>query len=248
MTSRKTSSRGDRSIYVSQNKKIDWTFVLRELPWTAKQEQLIQLLLRKDVKCVFIKGPAGTSKSLTAVYVALKLLLEKKVSDIIYIRPAVESASHSLGHLPGDIDDKMGPYTVPFHDKLDELIDKGALAKLNSEKRLQTYAINFLRGTHLAVKAIIVDEAQSATFRDLVTTITRVGEFSKLIVCGDPKQSDLKNGSRHDFEKIIQIFDNPESQQQGIYTFEFTKEDIVRSEFVRFVVEQLEKSGYGEIV
>ncbi len=241
------SGRDDHSKYVCQNKKIAWQFAIRELPWTEKQQQLIRLLQDHDTKCVFIKGPAGTSKSIVAVYAALKMVLDKKVSDIVYIRPAIESASHSLGHLPGDINEKLGPYLVPFHDKLSELIDKGSIDKLTAEGRLQTFAVGFLRGLHLAVKAIIVDEAQSATFRDLVTTITRTGEFSKLIICYDPKQSDLKNGSRHDIEKLVECFNDEESRARGIHTFEFTKDDIVRSEFVKFVVGKLEDKGYSDI-
>lgn len=242
------SGRDDHSKYVYQSKKIDFALVVKELPWTPKQQQLIQLLQDKTTKCVFIRGPAGTSKSIVAVYAALRMLTEKRVSDIIYIRSAVESASHGLGYLPGSVEDKLGPYLVPFHDKLEELLDTATIKKLTSEGRLQAFAVGFLRGVHLAVKAIIVDEAQSLGFHDLVTITTRIGPHSKLIVCYDPAQSDLKNSNRHDIEKFVKVFNDEECRQQGIHTFEFTKEDIVRSEFVKFIVGKLEQCGYGDTV
>ena len=242
----KDVSRASRDVskHVHQNKKVDFTFNIRDLPWTSKQQQFIQLVQDKNTKCVMVKGPAGTAKSCLAVYTLLHLLLNKKISDIIYIRPAVESASKSLGHLPGDLSDKIGPYTVPFYDKLEELLEQGVITRLIAENRLQTYAINYLRGCHFAVKGIIVDEAQSATFHDLVTVITRMGEFSKMLIVGDPNQSDLHNGNSHDFDKLCQMFDDEQSREQGIHTFEFTSDDIVRSEFVKFVVKKLEASGY----
>lgn len=249
--SSKTAGKGrdvkDRSKYVHQNNKLDWTFGIRELPWTEKQQQLLKLLQDKATKCVFITGPAGSSKTLVSVYSALKALNERKVSDIVYIRSAVESASQSLGFLPGDADDKMGPYAVPFMEKLEELLDSNAVTKLTQDGRLKTYAINYLRGLHMSVKYIIVDEAQSVTLKDLVTIVTRMGEHSKLVICGDLKQSDLKNGNRHDFEKFSRMFNDQDSQDAGIFQFEFTKEDIVRSEFVKFVVGKLEQHGYGDI-
>lgn len=222
----------------------------------ARHIDRVEQLDQRECVCIKIDDPnelyitdnyVVTHNTIVAVYAALKALLEKKISEVVYIRAAVESSSQSLGHLPGEIGDKMGPYTVPFEEKLSELLEGGTLKRLSDDNRLQTYAINYLRGLHFAVKGIIVDEAQNATLKELVTIITRMGEFSKLIVCGDPKQSDLKNGNKHDFEKLIAMFSDQESQDAGIHVFEFTKEDIVRSEFVKFVVGKLEQHGYGDI-
>jgi phosphate starvation-inducible protein PhoH len=87
---------------------------------------------------------------------------------------------------------------------------------------------------------IIVDECQNITFKELVTTITRLGEFSKIIFLGDPYQSDLPPNKSGGFSKMCKMFSGEDSQEHGVYHFKFTKEDIVRSEFVKFVVNKLE--------
>ena len=235
-----TKGRGDTSPYVHQNKKLDFKIDIGELPWTPRQREFIQLAQRKDVKAIFCKGPAGTAKTILAVYTMLGALNDKKISDITYIRPIVESSANPLGHLPGTIDDKIGPYTIPFQDKCAELLNKTTVERLIREERITTQAINFLRGQHFAVKGIIVDEAQNANMRDLTTILTRIGEFTKLMILGDPKQSDVFKGKENDFTKMFNTFDDQESKDQGIHTFTFTHDDIVRSDFVKFVVKKLE--------
>jgi phosphate starvation-inducible PhoH-like protein len=230
----------DTSPYVFQREKIAFEFPIKELPWTEKQKELIDIILNKDTRCVFIEGPAGTSKTITAVYAALNLIKTKKISDIIFVRSAVESADSKIGYLPGSIDEKFEAYMVPFMEKLEELLEKGALNRLRHDERFSAMPVNYIRGLHWAAKLIIVDEAQNITFRELVTTITRMGEFSKIIFCGDPMQSDLPENKSGGFSKICDIFSDEESKKFGIHHFEFTKDDIVRSEFVKFVVEKLE--------
>lgn len=227
--------------YVFQRDKVSYDFLVRELPWTEKQKELIALSLNKNVKCVLIKGPAGSSKTLTAVYCALQLLRNKKISDIIFIRSAVESADSKIGYLPGTIDEKLEAYMIPFMEKLDELLQIGDRNKLKNDNRFSTTPVNYIRGLHWPAKCIIVDECQSITIKELITTITRIGQFSKVFFLGDPKQSDLPTGKSGGFETLFDLFNDEESKAQGIYTFEFTEEDIVRSDFVKFIVKKLEK-------
>jgi len=227
--------------YVYQRDKVNYDFAIKELPWTEKQKQLIELGLDKNVKCIFIKGPAGSSKTLTAVYLALQLLRMKKMSDIIFIRSAVESADSKLGYLPGSIDEKLEAYMIPFMEKLEELLQANDRFKLKNDGRFSTTPVNYIRGLHWPAKCIIVDECQSITLKELITTVTRIGQFSKLFLLGDPKQSDLPVGKSGGFETLYDLFNDEESKAQGIYTFEFTEEDIVRSDFVKFIVKKLEK-------
>lgn len=227
--------------YVFQRDKVSYDFAIRELPWTEKQRQLIELGLNKNVKCVLIKGPAGSSKTLTAVYLALQLLRMKKVSDIIFIRSAVESADSKLGYLPGSIDEKLEAYMIPFMEKIEELLVAADRNKLKHDNRFSTTPVNYIRGLHWPAKCIIVDECQSITIKELITTITRIGQFSKVFLLGDPKQTDLPAGKAGGFEALYELFNDEESREQGLYTFEFTEEDIVRSDFVKFIVKKLEK-------
>ncbi len=84
-----------------------------------------------------------------------------------------------------------------------------------------------------------MDEAQNCTFSELVTVATRMGLFSKLIILGDPLQSDLANGKRKGFPDFWDLFDDTESREHGIVTFEFNEEDILRSELVRYIVHKV---------
>jgi phosphate starvation-inducible protein PhoH len=226
--------------YVFQRSKVTYEFAVRELPWTEKQKALIELCLNKQVKCVFIKGPAGCSKTLTSVYVGLQLLKLKKVSDIIFVRSAVESADSKIGYLPGTIDEKLEAYMVPFMEKIDELLQVGDKNKLKNDGRFSTTPVNYIRGLHWPAKCIIVDECQSITKKELITTITRIGQFSKVFLLGDPKQTDLPAAKAGGFEELYTLFSDEESKENGIYTFEFTEEDIMRSDFVKFIVKKLE--------
>jgi len=215
------------------------TFYIDELKWTEKQKKFIDISLKKSTRVILCKGPAGSSKTLIAVYSALNLLNLSKVSDIIYMRSAVESSDSRLGFLPGDADEKLHYYNLPFMDKLDELLHETTVKKLQKEKRVSIHPVNFARGMSWNSKAVVLDEAQNSSIREIVTVLTRIGKFSRAFILADPMQSDLKNGQRGGFEKIFHIFDNEESRKMGIETFEFATEDIVRSELTKFIVSKV---------
>ena len=241
VTNKPETNPKDNSPYVWQRDKIDFEFNIRELPWTENQKKLIETILDKTNKCIFIEGPAGVSKTSTAVYAGLQLLKQKKVSDIIFVRSAVESADSKIGYLPGTIDEKFEAYMAPFVEKMEEFLDVGTVKRLHAESRVSAMPVNYIRGLHWPAKCIIVDECQNITFRELITTITRLGEFSKIILLWDPYQSDLPANKSKGFEKILNMFSDEDSKKHGIQTFKFTKEDIVRSEFVKFIVSKLEE-------
>ena len=187
-----------------------------------------------------MSGPAGTSKTALAVYCSLLLLNEKRKSEIIYVRSIVESASHSMGFLPGLAEDKLKPYITPLVDKLEEFLPAGDITKLFADERIKPAPVNYLRGASYNANVIIVDEAQNLDFKELTTVITRIGRFGKFFILGDPMQSDLKHKDVSGFKPMMDIFNNEESQNQGIYSVEFGKEDIMRSEILKFIIEQIE--------
>jgi phosphate starvation-inducible protein PhoH len=217
-------------------------FYIEELPWTEKQKRFIEISQSKNTRLVLCKGPAGSSKTLTAVYAALQLLNQSKVSDVIYMRSAVESSDSRLGFLPGDADEKLHYYNLPFMDKLDELLNEETVKKLQKEKRVSIHPVNFARGMSWNGKAILLDEAQNSSFREIVTVLTRIGKYSRCFIMADPMQTDLKNGNRGGFEKLYHIFDDEDSRQMGIHTFEFNEEDIVRSELTKFIVSKINEN------
>jgi len=236
----KTSSVQDTSPRVHQREKIDYTLNLRGLDWTQKQKAFIELATHKDTKIVFLSGVSGTSKSVLAVYCALLLLNEKKVSDLIYVRSIIESASQSLGSLPGDADMKLSPFASVVYDKLEELLPSGDIKKLINDQRVKPTPVNYLRGASYNAKVIVLDECQNLTWAETVTVLTRIGKFTKYFILGDPMQTDLKHKEQSGFRPMFDIFNNEESQAQGIYCVEFGKEDIMRSEILKFIVEQIE--------
>jgi len=229
----------DKSPKILQRDKFKEEIKIRELNWTDKQKAFIDIALNKDVKMMFISGPAGSSKTLLSIYCALQLIKDKKVSDIMYIRSPVESSDSKIGYLPGDADEKLKYYNLPFADKLEELLSKQYIEALNNQGRLQSHPLSFVRGMSWNCKAIILDEAQNCTQKEIVTLMTRVGEFSKCFVLADPDQSDLGNGKSGGFEKLQAIFGDEESKEKGIYSFHFTEDDIKRSDLVKFIVKKL---------
>ena len=142
-----------------------------------------------------------------------------------------------MGYLPGEIDSKISPYMEPLYDKLNELLPKNEIDLLKKDQRLITIPLGFLRGLHFNAKFIFCDEAQNMTTKELITIMTRIGCYSKIIIAGDPEQSDV-NG-KTGFVKMMNIFDDEESRQNKMHVFRFTEEDIRRSELVKFIVKKL---------
>lgn len=232
-----------QSPYVYQRDKIDFSLNVRELPWTEKQKEIIKLFLDKNTKMLILKGPAGTSKTLLGIYLGLHLLNDKKVSDMILVRSAVESSDAKLGYLPGSVDEKMSCYVTPFKDKLTELLKKNEVDKLEKDDRIVTCPINYLRGLHFAVKFICADELQNSTRKEIQTLLSRMGEFSKVMLCGDTEQIDLPYG-KSGFQDVYDMFNDEESKNMGIYCVELGEEDIVRSEFCKYVTNKFKKLNY----
>lgn len=230
----------DHSPSIPQRSKIKLALNIYKRELTEKQKQFLDLASDKCSKVIFVSGPAGTSKTFLAVLQALYMLNEKKVSDIIYVRSAVESSDAKLGFLPGEADQKLAPYIQPLLDKLTELLPKSEIDCLLKEDRVIGVPVGFLRGLNWNAKVIIADEAQNMSFKELFTLITRTGEFSKVFILGDPEQSDINGKSG--FIKMMDNFRDEESKQNGIHTFQFTEDDIVRSGLVKFIIKKVKKS------
>ena len=211
-------------------------FHIENFDWTDRQKEFINIALAKESKILFAKGPAGCSKTLLSVYCALHLLNEGKVSEIVYIRSAVESSDSRMGFLPGDADQKLHFYNLPFLHKMEELVCPNVIKKLQKDERVSTYPVNFCRGMSWNSKCLIFDECQNSTLKEIVTVLTRLGMGSKCFVLADPAQTDLKNGARGGYEKIQSVFGDEESEEFVINTFEFDETDVVRSELVKFLV------------
>ena len=215
---------------------------LNQFSWTEKQKEFFKIALDYSTNIVFVGGPAGTSKTLLSVYCGLQLLNMKTVDDIMYLRSAVESSDKSLGYLPGDANEKLRFYNLPFLDKLDELLIETKAEKLEEQKRVSMFPVNFARGMNWKHKCIILDEAQNSSSKEIITVLTRMGEGCRCFILADPMQTDLKNENiQGGFEGLTKVFSDEESIKMGVYSFNFTEEDVMRSELVKFLIKKIKE-------
>ena len=216
------------------------TIKVNQLPWTDKQKDFFKVALNHDTRIMFVNGPAGTSKSLLSVYCGLQLLNMKAISDIMYLRSAVESSESKLGFLPGTAEEKLRFYNLPFLDKLDELLPTTRAEKLEQEGRISMFPVNFARGMNWRSKCVILDEAQNSSMKEITTVLTRLGKGSRCFVLADPSQTDLRNRDQiGGFEKLYKVFTDQQSQEMGIHTFAFNTDDIMRSALCKFIVKKI---------
>lgn len=220
----------------SMERKIE--FKQRKFKFSEKQKQLLEICLNPDTKAVFITGPAGSSKTYMAVYAALNLLATNKDWDMTYIRSLAESADRGIGSLPGTVEEKFMPFLIPLEDKMEEIITAPTMVNLRKDQVINVMPVNFVRGANWCNKVVVCDEAQNFSKKELITLITRIGENSKLLLCGDLMQSDIRATG---FCSFINLFDDEESRKNGIHVFRFDKEDIYRSEILKFIIQKLEQ-------
>ena len=202
-------------------------------------DDFLEICFKDLCKMCLVDGPAGSAKTYLAVFVALQLLRTQKIEEIVYIRSVVESASKSMGSLPGEVEEKFLPWSLPLIEKLNELLDRSTIDTLMKEGYIKCVPVNYTRGLTFRNACVVVDESQNLTREELTTILTRFGENSKYIVVGDTQQSDI--GNKSGFKAIFNAFNTQDSVEHGLHTFKFTELEIVRSEILKYIVKVLEK-------
>jgi predicted ribonuclease YlaK len=200
-------------------------------PLTANQKLFFDAYKRGDY-FVALHGVAGTGKTFCALYKAIEEVLDKSnpFDKIIVVRSAVQS--REIGHLPGDVNEKMEIYQQPYRQICETLFGrKDAWDRLEEQHHISFISTSFIRGMSFDDAIIIVDEMQNLTYEEIDTVMTRVGYRSKIIWCGDYRQTDL-NKRKNDVTGILKFFDI--AQHMSAFTrIEFTVDDIVRSSLVK---------------
>jgi phosphate starvation-inducible protein PhoH len=200
-------------------------------PLTENQKKFFEAYKRGDY-FIALHGVAGTGKTFCAMYKALEEVMDKNnpFKKIIVVRSAVQS--REIGHLPGDISEKMEIYQQPYRQICETLFErKDAWDRLEEQGFIEFISTSFIRGMSFDDAIIIVDEMQNMTFEEIDTVMTRVGYRSKIIWCGDYRQTDL-NKKRNDVSGILKFFDIAH-HMKAFTRFEFTPDDIVRSSLVK---------------
>ena len=212
-------------------------------PLTENQRRVFELY--ENAKIMLLHGVAGTGKTFIALYHALEEVLDKQntFEKVVIVRSAVPS--RDIGHLPGDEKEKTEVYTEPYVDICRTLFNRqDAYQRLIEQGHIQFLITSFVRGITLDDSIIIVDECQNMTDMELNSIITRVGDRSKIIFCGDFRQTDLyKKTDLSGLKKFMVIAD----MMPSFKNIEFGVEDIVRSPLVKeYILARLEyESRYG---
>jgi len=204
------------------------------VPRSATQVTYMRSLARDDI--IFALGPAGTGKTYLAVAQAVSQLITGSVQRLILSRPAVE-AGEKLGFLPGDMKDKVDPYLRPLYDALYDCMPPEQVERRIESGEIEIAPIAFMRGRTLADAFVILDEAQNTTREQMKMFLTRFGQNSRMVICGDPKQVDIPGGDH--MSGLADAVGKLE-HVEGFGTIRFTAADVVRHPIVGRIVEAYE--------
>src|SRR6056300_1443044 len=161
------------------------------------EEQKLAKQTILDNTITLLAGGAGSGKTLLSCNVALDGLLRRMYEKIIITRPTV--SKEEIGFLPGDLREKMDPWVQPIYQNLFSLYDKTKVEKLIEEGKIEIVPVSFMRGRTFLDSCVIVDEAQNVTHEQMEMIVTRLGLRSKMMVCGDDHQIDLKKKAESGF-------------------------------------------------
>ncbi len=204
------------------------------VPRTPAQAHYMRALTTHDM--IFALGPAGTGKTYVAVAQAVAQLITGSVQRLILSRPAVE-AGERLGFLPGDMKEKVDPYLRPLYDALYDCLPAEQVERRIASGEIEVAPIAFMRGRTLADAFVILDEAQNTTPAQMKMFLTRFGQNSRMVVCGDPNQVDIPGGvAASGLADAVGRLEGVE----GIAMARFTAGDVVRHPIVGRIVEAYE--------
>lgn len=188
---------------------------------TAKHVMYRNILKKKNTPLIIATGPAGTGKTMLPCIQGESHVRNGLYNRVILTRPLVSVASESIGHLPGNVNEKLSPW---MNHMLDYCMDYD---------NIDTIPLGFMRGATWNDAWIIADEMQNSTPSQMKTLLTRVGENSTVVVTGDLSQSDIDG--RNGLDDLLQKIKLDEHRYKYVNHITFDIDDIMRSDFVKYV-------------
>jgi phosphate starvation-inducible PhoH-like protein len=203
------------------------------------QQRYLECMDQHDV--VFGVGPAGTGKTYLAVAKAIEAMKRGAVRRLVLVRPAVE-AGEKLGFLPGDLQQKIDPYLRPMYDALQDLLDPRTRMRWLESEVVEVCPLAYMRGRTLNRAFVILDEAQNTTVPQMLMFLTRLGEGSRMVVTGDPSQTDLPHSVQSGLGDALRKLDGVD----GIGITRLDSTDVVRHAVVSRIVNAYDAAGHGQ--
>jgi len=238
MTKKRKNGNGNGSGEITEKetkipKRTGVQSLIKRISITAKSEN--QKLLLKSIKdnlVTIVAGPPGTGKTKIAVVSGLREFIMGRYDKMIFTRPCVEANHENLGFLPGDLNSKIYPYMYPIFDFLSDFLNTKQIEGYIKSESIKTFPLAFMRGSTFRNAFVLLDEGQNTTPEQIRMFLTRIGENCKVVITGDPHQSDVrgKNGLVDACERLKGV--------AGLGFVEFTKEDIVRNPIVASIEER----------
>lgn len=231
---RQKSNRKDKSNIMTHTLKLHEIF-----PKTERQDLVFQFF--DQGKNIVLHGTAGTGKTFISLYLALREVFELNKEKIIIIRSAVPTRDQ--GFLPGNIDEKEVVYQIPYEDIVNNLCrNGGAYKSLKREGIIHYMSTSYIRGLNLDNCVVVVDECQNMTSHEFNSVMTRLGENSRVLFCGDYRQSDFQIAKRKEQTGIFEML-LVADEMKSFETVNFEVDDIVRSGLVKEYILARSKLG-----
>jgi phosphate starvation-inducible PhoH-like protein len=203
-------------------------------PRSPNQSAYIEAIRKNDM--TFGIGPAGTGKTFLAVAVGVEMFREGLIERMVFTRPAVE-AGERLGFLPGDMLEKIDPYLRPIYDSLRDLMPAETVIKKMASGEIEIAPLAFMRGRTLKNAFVVLDEAQNTTAMQMKMFLTRMGQGTRMVINGDPTQTDLPSSTQSGLKEASSILRNiPE-----VAFIHFDKSDVVRHKLVGKIIEAYDR-------
>jgi phosphate starvation-inducible PhoH-like protein len=213
-------------------------------PRGENQEKYVSYLQDPNIQMVLGVGPAGCGKTLFACHSAIQQLKQGKIEKIIMTRPLISVDKEDIGYLPGNLANKMDPWTRPIFDILQEFFTKRDIDSMVNSGVIEISPLAYMRGRTFKNAFVIADEMQNSSPNQMLMTTTRIGKGSKLIITGDVKQSDRtdsENGLLDLITKIKEYKSHTMSETiPGIRLVQLNETDIERSPLVSTILQVYE--------